>query len=74
VDALPWGEDERVPAGVETVVIAEEVAPRRGYKVQEIQIKREDSEVDVHQVSEIHMEGAIQQEPAEAETVIDEPD
>jgi DEAD/DEAH box helicase domain-containing protein len=25
VDALPWGEDDTVPAGIETVVMAEEV-------------------------------------------------
>ena len=31
VDNLPWGpEDERVPAGIETVVVAEEVRAKRG--------------------------------------------
>lgn len=34
VDALPWGpEDENVPAGIETVVLAEQVGPRRGGRV-----------------------------------------
>lgn len=34
VDDLPWGpEDERVPAGIETVVVAEEVRPKKGSTV-----------------------------------------
>jgi DEAD/DEAH box helicase domain-containing protein len=34
VDNLPWGpEDERVPAGIETVVVAEEVRPKKGATV-----------------------------------------
>ena len=34
VDSLPWGpEDERVPAGIETVVVANEVKPKPGVTV-----------------------------------------
>lgn len=34
VENLPWGpEDERVPAGIETVVVADEVRPKRGATV-----------------------------------------
>lgn len=33
IDALPWGPDEAVPAGIETVVLAEEVAPRKGRRL-----------------------------------------
>ena len=42
VENLPWGpEDERVPAGIETVVFAEEVRPARGRRVEVIEVKRE---------------------------------
>lgn len=42
VDALPWGpEDERCPAGIETVVLAEEVRGKRGERVR---VKGEESE------------------------------
>jgi len=42
VDSLPWGpEDERVPAGIETVIIADEIRPRRGMQVDVIEVKRE---------------------------------
>ncbi|KAF4552893.1 ATP-dependent helicase HRQ1-like protein [Elsinoe fawcettii] len=43
VDNLPWGpEDERVPAGIETVCFASEVRPARGTRVEVIEVKRED--------------------------------
>lgn len=43
VDALPWGpEDERMPAGIETVVLAETIRPAPGRILEEIVIKRED--------------------------------
>ena len=43
VDSLPWGpEDERVQVGIETVVEAEEVAPRRGARVEVVEVKREE--------------------------------
>lgn len=42
VDNLPWGpDDEMVPAGIETVVLADEIRPRRGVQVDVIEIKRE---------------------------------
>lgn len=42
VDSLPWGpEDEKVPAGIETVVLAESIRPARGRVVEEVMIKRE---------------------------------
>ncbi|KAF2774572.1 P-loop containing nucleoside triphosphate hydrolase protein [Teratosphaeria nubilosa] len=46
VDNLPWGpEDERVPAGIETVVLASEVRPRAGRVVEVIEVKREEGGV-----------------------------
>ncbi|KAH0395153.1 hypothetical protein KCU89_g10625, partial [Aureobasidium melanogenum] len=45
VDALPWGpEDEKTPAGIETVIFANEVAPARGKKFGDVIIKTEDGE------------------------------
>ncbi|KAK3051234.1 ATP-dependent 3'-5' DNA helicase [Extremus antarcticus] len=42
VDNLPWGpEDERVPAGIETVIVATEVRPRPGRVVDVVEVKRE---------------------------------
>ncbi|MCJ1436694.1 hypothetical protein MMC27_006075 [Xylographa pallens] len=41
IEALPWGEEERVPAGVETVIAAEEIRPRRGARVEVVEVKRE---------------------------------
>ena len=42
IDALPWGpDDERAPAGVETVIAAEEVRPARGKQVEVVEVKRE---------------------------------
>ncbi|KIW05870.1 hypothetical protein, variant [Verruconis gallopava] len=45
IDALPMGEEERVPAGVETVVPAEPVRPRPGHKIDIVEIKREEGGV-----------------------------
>ena len=46
IDALPWGpDDEETPAGVETVVEATEVRPRRGARVDVVEVKREDGGV-----------------------------
>lgn len=42
VDALPMGSDETVPAGIETVILAEEIRPRRGMRVEVVDVKRED--------------------------------
>ncbi len=42
ISALPWGpEDERTPAGIETVIAAERVRPARGRVLEEVLIKRE---------------------------------
>ena len=41
VDALPWGTDEKTPAGIETVVAAETIRPARGKNLEEVLIKRE---------------------------------
>jgi len=42
VDALPWGPEENTPAGIETVVIAEEVRPAAGRRIEAVEIKREE--------------------------------
>lgn len=45
VEGLPWGpEDERAPAGIETVVEAEEVPMARGLRGREVEVKREEGE------------------------------
>lgn len=42
IEALPWGpEDERMPAGIETVVPAQTIRPAPGRVLEEIFIKRE---------------------------------
>ena len=42
IDALPWGpEDESTPAGIETVVEAQEVRPAMGRTVEIVEVKRE---------------------------------
>ena len=42
VENLPWGpEDEKTPAGIETVVAAETIRPARGRVVEEVLVKRE---------------------------------
>ena len=38
VDALPWGPEEPVPAGIETVILAEEVAARRGRRLLDLEV------------------------------------
>jgi DEAD/DEAH box helicase domain-containing protein len=45
IDALPWGEDEIAPRGIETVVEAMEVRPGRGVRVDDIVVKVEDGQV-----------------------------
>ncbi|KAF2801358.1 P-loop containing nucleoside triphosphate hydrolase protein [Mytilinidion resinicola] len=41
IDSLPWGEEESSPAGIETVVEAEEVRPARGVRVDDVVLKDE---------------------------------
>lgn len=42
VDTLPMGPEESTPAGIETVVMAEEVRPARGKRVEVVEVKREE--------------------------------
>jgi DEAD/DEAH box helicase domain-containing protein len=42
VDALPMGPEENTPAGVETVIMAEEVRPAKGKRVEVVEVKREE--------------------------------
>jgi DEAD/DEAH box helicase domain-containing protein len=64
IDALPWGpDDESVPAGFETVVIAEEIRPAAGRTVEVIEVKREDEDsttalADVPDIGEESLEDA----------------
>jgi len=53
VDALPWGEEERVPGGIETVLLAEEVRPKRGTRVEVVDIKREEGGTRTAVVGEV---------------------
>ncbi|KAF2242854.1 P-loop containing nucleoside triphosphate hydrolase protein [Trematosphaeria pertusa] len=46
IDALPFGEEDTVPAGIETVVPAEEIRVVRGKFVDGIFIKKEEEEED----------------------------
>ncbi len=49
IDALPEGEEERVPAGVETIVVATEIMGRDGRRIAEkggVFIKQEKTDVD----------------------------
>ena len=42
IDSLPWGpEDERVAAGIETVIAASEVRGPRGRRIEVVDVKRE---------------------------------
>lgn len=45
LDALPWGEEEHTPAGIETVCIAEEVRPARGRRVEVVEVNRDVGDV-----------------------------
>lgn len=46
VDGLPMGPEENAPAGVETVVFADEVRPARGKRVEVTGVKREEGETE----------------------------
>ena len=47
IDALPWGEYEQAPAGIETVVEAPEVGPRHGENVRVFEIIRDGQRKEV---------------------------
>ncbi|KAK0866578.1 ATP-dependent 3'-5' DNA helicase [Friedmanniomyces endolithicus] len=65
VESLPWGpDDERMPAGIETVVLAQEVRPRRGALVEIVEVKREEGGTRRVRV------GAVRGEDAEREVVV----
>ncbi|RMX92766.1 hypothetical protein D0867_14453, partial [Hortaea werneckii] len=77
VDSLPWGpEDERVPAGIETVVLAEEVRPARGRALEIVEVKKEGGgtrRVAVDQAEDVngkHGEGG----PGDTIVIKDEPE
>ena len=53
VDSLPMGDEEAVPAGIETVIIAEEVRPKGGRRVEEIIVKREDGTREIRRVERV---------------------
>ncbi|KAK3082172.1 hypothetical protein LTS18_000102 [Coniosporium uncinatum] len=68
VDALPWGPEEAVPAGIETVIIASEVRPRRGMRVDVVEVKREDGgteQVIVDQATGDDEDVVIKDEPVD---------
>jgi DEAD/DEAH box helicase domain-containing protein len=41
IDALPMGPEDASPAGIETVILAQEVAPRMGTQVEEMIVNRQ---------------------------------
>lgn len=41
IDSLPMGPEENSPAGIETVVLAEEVRPRMGTQIEEVILRRD---------------------------------
>ena len=55
VDALPMGPEENAPAGIETVILADEVRPRAGRLIETIEIKREEDQ-GTRQMTEDEME------------------
>ena len=64
VENLPWGpEDERVPAGIETVVAASMIRPARGTRIEEVMVKREGGVV-----KEVHL-GTIGHDEADESVV-----
>ncbi|KAF2226186.1 hypothetical protein BDZ85DRAFT_317271 [Elsinoe ampelina] len=58
VDNLPWGpEDERMPAGIETVCLASEVRPAPGRRVEIVEVKREGGEREMVVIGEMDEDG-----------------
>lgn len=41
IDTLPWGPEEAVPAGIETVIAADEIMPARGKRIEAVEVRRE---------------------------------
>jgi DEAD/DEAH box helicase domain-containing protein len=46
VDSLPMGEEEKTPAGVETVILAPMIRPGQGKRVEVVEIKREEGGIE----------------------------
>ncbi|KAI9718310.1 MAG: hypothetical protein M1828_006774 [Chrysothrix sp. TS-e1954] len=71
VDSLPWGEEDAVgPAGIETVVVAEEVRPMRGKRVNVVEMDRRKGRYEARVVGTVEGERAedgmiIKPEPVE---------
>ncbi len=67
VDALPWGPEEAVPAGIETVILAEEVRSRGGRRLIEMMdqdvIKLEEDDDD--EVELVHERVVIEDDAVE---------
>lgn len=75
IDALPWGPEEEVPAGIETVIAAEEIRPARGKRVEVVEVKRESGgvrRVVVGEVADTGVDG-IRAEIEDVVVVKDEP-
>lgn len=75
IDALPWGPEEEVPAGIETVIAAEEIRPARGKRVEVVEVKRESGgvkKVVVGEVGDVVVDGA-RAEQEDVVVVKDEP-
>ena len=67
IDAIPWGEEERTPAGIETVCLAHEVRPAKGRRVDITEVKRKPEGVQRLVV------GNVQDAVGEAVTIKNEP-
>jgi DEAD/DEAH box helicase domain-containing protein len=57
IDALPFGDEEAVPAGIETVVPADEVRMVRGKFIDGVFIKKEEEDVEDEFARSIQMYG-----------------
>ena len=61
VEALPWGpDDEKVPAGIETVVPAVEIRPRRGLTVDEVMTRKKSGTYEKIIISHVGSEEGVE--------------
>ena len=67
VDNLPWGEEDRVgPAGIETVILAEEIRPPKGRRVEVVEVNRKGGSHQAIVVDHVNGEGVvIKEEPVD---------
>ena len=68
IEALPMGPEEMSPVGIETVVLAQPVLPRRGRMVEVLMVKRKNGEkenliVDGLDAAGLEKEVTIKDEP-----------